>query len=148
MYPEDRVLVGVINRKRDLAAALNDRWYRIPLARFKGVVDYEYIAFFLNRSLVQGKSGIYYYARLQGVELLRRRDLLPQEADHQRAAELYYRIALGQIQGKTPPILNPGRRAVTFLFTTGDRFCEAKTISDLYLTDARFVQRFPDKQGN
>lgn len=147
MYPEDRVLVGVINRKRDLAAALQDHWYRIPLARFKGVLDYEYIAFFLSGSFGRGSSGIYYYARVQGVELVRRRDLLPRETNHQRSTELYYRLALGPIGDKNPPILNPGRRTVTFLFTTWDRFCAAKTIADLYLTDARFVQRFPDKQG-
>ncbi len=147
MFPEDRVLVGVINRKRDLAAVLNEHWYRIPLARFMGVLDYEYIAFFLSGSIVRGGSGIYYYARLQGVELVRRSDLLPREANHRRSAELYYRLALGPIGLKNPPISNPGRRTVTFLFTTWDRFYAAKTISDLYLTGARFVQRIPDKQG-
>lgn len=147
MYPEDRVLVGVINRKRDLSAMLKDHWYRIPLTRFKGVLDYEYIAFFLSGSMGRGNSGIYYYARLQGIELVRRCDLLPKEIAHQRSTELYYRIALGSIDDKNPPILNPARRTVTFLFTTWDRFSVAKTISDLYLMDARFVQRFPDKQG-
>ncbi len=146
MFPEDRVLVGVINRKRDLRAALQERWYRIPLARFHGVLDYEYLAFYVSGVVRPEGGGIYYYARIQGVELLRRRDLLPKEAAHKRAIELYYRAALGPIGIKSPPILNPGRRAVTFLFTTWDRFCAARTIPDLYLTDARFVQRFPDQQ--
>ena len=30
MLPEDSVLVGVINRKRDLVYALDQHWYRIP----------------------------------------------------------------------------------------------------------------------
>ncbi|MBE2182840.1 MAG: hypothetical protein IAE89_05395 [Anaerolineae bacterium] len=146
MFPEDRVLIGVINRKRDLTAALQEHWYRIPLARFRGVLDYEYLAFYLSGAVRQDGGGIYYYAHIQGIELLRRRDMLPQELAHKRAAELYYRVALGQIGVKSPPILNPGRRAVTFLFTTWDRFCAARAIPDLYLTDARFVQRLPDQQ--
>ena len=34
MYPEDRVLVGVIRRQRDLRLARDEGWYRIPLAHW------------------------------------------------------------------------------------------------------------------
>ena len=62
MFPEDRVLVGVINRKRDLAIAQAEGWYRIPQRRMPRGVNAEYIAFFLSRAFKAQNGGVYYYA--------------------------------------------------------------------------------------
>ena len=138
--PEDRVLVAAIRRRKDLRLACDERWYRIPLARMPRGVPAEYLAFF-TAARVAGKerSGIYWYARLAGVELLRRCDLLPEES--QRADELYYRLQLGDWQTCARPILNPEGRAFAFIHSTWDRFSQARSISDLTTRAPGFVTR-------
>jgi hypothetical protein len=141
MYPEDRVLVGVINRRKDFAAARDHGWYRIPVASAPKHIDSEYLAFFFSRSFKEKNGGIHYYAKRTGHELVRRRDLLPDEADHANAEQWYYRIALGPLQAKIPPILNPTNRPIAFIFTTWDRFVAAEAIADLYSTADFYAER-------
>ncbi len=141
MYPEDRVLVGVINRKRDLDHARHDHWYRIPQARMGRVIHAEYMAFFLSKDFGPQNGAIHYYARRTGHELVRRRDLLPDEATHRRADDLYYKVQLGELRPKVPPIANPTHRSIAFIYTTWDRFVSAEQICDLYSTADHFVDR-------
>lgn len=58
MYPEDRVLVGVISRKADLRLLLEKRQYRIPVSRMPEGVNAEALAFFISRP-VRPYSAIY-----------------------------------------------------------------------------------------
>ncbi len=134
MYPEDQVLVGVINRRRDLLCARDQRWYRVPVARMpRGGLYAAYVAFFLSGGAFGRRSGgVYYYARHTGLELAYRRDLLPEEADHPRAGEVYYKLQLGDLREKAPPVLNSARRPVTFILTTWERFTAARHIGELY----------------
>lgn len=141
MLPEDSVLVGVINRKRDFTYARDQHWYRIPQARMPRGVTADYIAFFQSRAFGARNGAIHYYAEKKGLELLYRRDLLPDEPDHPRADEAYYRIALGDLIPKEPPVVNVTKRTLTFIYTTWDRFVHARTIPDLYSDDDIFVDR-------
>lgn len=140
-FPEDRVLVGVINRRRDFEVARAEHWYRIPVAKAPRNIETEYLAFYFSRSFKEQNGGIFYYAPRTGHELVRRRDILPTEADHPRAMALYFKIQLGEMQAKEPPILNPTRRPIAFIYTTWDRFISAETIADLYTKDDWFVER-------
>lgn len=140
-YAEDRVLVGVINRKRDLDIVHKERWYRIPQARMTRGIQAEYLAFFLSRAFGDQNGTIAYYARVTGLELSYRRFLLPKEPNHPRADEVYYRISLGDILEKSPPITNPTKRGIAFIYTTWDRFIHASAISDLYSKADYFVDR-------
>ncbi len=141
MLPEDSVLVGVINRKRDLVYARDQHWYRIPQERMARGVTADYIAFFLSRAFGERNGSIPYYAEKTGLELRYRRDLLPDEPDHRRADAVYYRVALGDFQVKNPPIRNDTKRTISFVYTTWDRFIHAQTIADLYSDDDVFVDR-------
>jgi hypothetical protein len=141
MLPEDSVLVGVINRKRDFVYARDQHWYRIPQERMSRGVTADYIAFFLSRSFGDRNGAIHYYAEKKGLELRYRRDLLPNEPDHPRADAAYYRVALGDLLPKDPPIVNSTKRTLTFIYTTWDRFVNARTIADLYSEDDTFVDR-------
>ena len=141
MFPEDRVLVGVIQTKRDLAFARDDHWYRIPQAQMPRGVTTEYLAFFLSGKVFGEKSkAIQCYAPMRGLELVYRKDLIP-DPKHPRANNVYYRVALGDLEAKTPPITNPTRRPISFIYTTWDRFYQAHTVADLYSTDDFFVDR-------
>jgi hypothetical protein len=68
---------------------------------------------------------IHYYARIQGHELVTRRDLIPAEPDHPRAGNWYYALQLGPLEHKLPPIVAHRWRRVTFIVTSGDRFMNA-----------------------
>lgn len=130
--PDDRVLVGVVNRKRDLDHLTSGRWYRIPVEQMPDGIQAEVMGFYLSRSLGDLGGAVRYYAPVQGVELAYRRWLLPNEADHPRADGIYYRVALGEICERIPPITNPSRYRVHFIRTTWGRFQQAATLHELY----------------
>jgi hypothetical protein len=52
--------------------------------------------------------------------------------DHPRAGQWYYKLQLGPLEHKLPPIVSLRWRRVTFILTTGDRFMEAVEINDLF----------------
>ena len=140
MYADDRVLVGVINRKRDLTIAKNRRWYRIPQSKLRRGLNAEYVAFFLSRQVFGERGGcIAYFARVTGLELARRRDLLPGESA--RADDLYYKVQFRNLVEKYPPIENYPARSISFIRTTWDRFISAETINDLYSAADFYVDR-------
>jgi hypothetical protein len=141
MYPEHRVLVGVIKTKRDLDILLNEHWYRIPYASAPRGADAEYIAVYTSSGVKEKNGGIHYYGWQTGHELLRRRDLIPNEPKHSRANEWYYKFTFKEIKQKIPPILNTDARKFAFIFTTWDRFIQARTLTDLYSKADWFVER-------
>ncbi len=141
MFPEDRVLVGVLNRVADLEILRDQQWYRIPQQQLPHGVYAEYLAFFLSRAFKELNGGIHYFAERKGLELIYRRDLLPAETQHPRANEVYYKVQLGELQPKVPPVLNSTRRTISFIHTTWDRFVRAQEISDLYSRADYFVDR-------
>jgi hypothetical protein len=88
------------------------------------------------------KWAIHYYARIQGHELVTRRDLIPSEPDHPRAGQWYYAHQLGPLEHKLPPIVANRWRRVTFIVTTGDRFMGAHEINDLFEQESPVGQLF------
>lgn len=143
MQAESVVLVGVVNRKRDFIALRDEHWYRIPQGKAPRGIDADIFAFFLSGKVFKEKSGgIHYYGHRRGVELATRRDLLPNEANHKRASEVYHKIQLSPLLVKIPPILNqPSPYRFAFIYTTWDRFQSAQHIRDLYSTADYFVDR-------
>jgi hypothetical protein len=141
MYPEDRVLVAVMGRRKDFEIARDQGWYRVPEERAPRGVFFEYVAFYFTAAFAEQKWAVHYYARCLGHELVTRRDLLPDEPDHRRAAEPYYKIQLGPLQMREPPVASRRWRRVTFIHTTWDRFQAAEEINDLFVEGDEFVDR-------
>lgn len=141
MYPEDRVLVAVMSRPQDLEVARAEGWYRIPAGHAPRGVFFEYVAFYFTAAFGPEKWAVHYYARCLGHELAVRRDLLPAEADHPRANEPYYKLQIGPLQRREPPIASRRWRRVTFIHTTWDRFQSADEINDLFAEGGEFVDR-------
>ncbi|MCU0496106.1 MAG: hypothetical protein MUF87_02000 [Anaerolineae bacterium] len=140
-FPEDRVLIGVINRKRDLEYAQQGHWYRIPKAKLSRGLQAEYLGFFLSNAFGDQNGSIHYFGRITGLELVYRRWLLPEEPNHKNADDEYYKISLAPLQTKSPPIHNETKRAISFIYTTWDRFIHAEKIADLYSRADYFVDR-------
>jgi hypothetical protein len=141
MNPEDRILVAIMNLPRDLALARDQGWYRLPQRRAPKGIHVEYLAFYFGRAFGEQKWAIHYYARKLGHELVSRRDLLPDEPDHRRADDLYYKVQLGPLIQLERPIVSLRWRRISFIHTTWDRFVDASEINDLYIEGEPYVDR-------
>ncbi|HCG76638.1 TPA: hypothetical protein DEW49_01850, partial [bacterium] len=128
---KERVLIGVVRRKKDLRIILKEHYYRIPLRRCP-VQRFGYLAFYeVSRLGEEGKS-INYYARLKTKSEVRRIELLPDEPEHPRAEEIYHVYHLGRIQRTPKRIENRSRRRVSFGFTTREKLLHSEEISQLF----------------
>ncbi len=141
MYPEDRVLIALMPSPRDFAIARDQGWYRIPQRQAPKGIHAEYIAFYFNRSFGEQKWAIHYYGQKLGHELAHRRDLLPDDTNHPRADELYFKIQLGPLQKLDRPIVSLRWRRISFIHSTWDRFVDATEINDLFVEGEPYVDR-------
>jgi catechol 2,3-dioxygenase-like lactoylglutathione lyase family enzyme len=141
MYPEDRVLVAVVPRPDDFQAIRDQGWYRVPEKKAPRGVFFEYLAFYFTSAFGPQQWAIHYYARRLGHELVTRRELRPDQPDHPRADETYYKLQIGPLQERRPPIVSRRWRRVTFIHTTWDRFEAAQEINDLFAEGDEFVDR-------
>ena len=90
-----------------------------------------------TKSFGEDRWAVHSYAPVEGHELVTRRDLFPAEPDHPRAGQWYYKLQLGPLEHKLPPIVAHCWRRVTFIVTSGDRFMQAVEINDLFEQRAR-----------
>ncbi len=141
MYPEDRVLVAYVPNRVDFSLIQKEGWYRIPQRHMPKGLYAEYFAFYFGRRFGEEKWAIHYYAPQQGFELLTRRDLLPDQPDHPRADDYYYKVQLGPLQKLSRPIISLRWRRITFIHTTWDRFQDAQEINDLFVEGGQYVDR-------
>ena len=135
------MLVAYVPRPSDFDLVRREGWYRIPQRSAPKGLHAEVIAFYFGAAFGEEKYAIHYYARNAGHELARRRDLLPDEADHPRADEVYYKVQLGPLQRLAQPIVSLRWRRLTFVHTTWDRFQDATEINDLFIEGGPYVDR-------
>lgn len=128
-------LVVIVNNRRDWARVQDEGWYRIPVGRSPQPVAAWYLAFYFTRWAKAEAWQIMYYAPVQSYSLVRRRELLPGEAQHARADDLYFRIALGSIQALPQPVPSRRLRRITFIPTTLAQLAVATDVTELWRTD-------------
>lgn len=141
MYPEDRVLIAYLPEPNDFALLKAEGWYRIPQKHAPKGLHAEYLAFYFGRKFGDQKWAVHYYARQRGHELVKRVDLFPDQPEHPRASDYYFKIALGTIHKMATPIVSLNWRRITFIHTTWDRFQDAREINDLLITGGEYVDR-------
>ena len=127
---EKLVLVGVVNRKKDLEIALKKRWYRIPLKHLPKRKA-KYLALYQTRVFDKEGKAINYYASIKGSSLHQRRELLPDEQNHPRSEDYYYKLNLGSLKATPYRIENRYGRRIGFAFITLERLLGSKEISEL-----------------
>ncbi|MFP3896506.1 MAG: hypothetical protein ACLFV5_06695 [Anaerolineales bacterium] len=134
-FEQERVLVGIVPRISDWKRICREHWYRIPVARAPRRIAAEYLAFYHPKAFKELRWTITYYAPIKGYHMMQRRELLPDEADHPRADDLYYKIEIGPLQKLPAPIPSRSLRRVTFILTTLPRLYRAQEINDLWLKE-------------
>ena len=133
-------LVAVVTSDRDLRRFLDDRIYRIPdriigraLAR-DALESLGTLALYQSSRITEGlPSAIEWWASVERIESLRRREILPDEPNHPSASELYHLLHLGRPIQLASPLRSRDRRRIVFLRTTRDRLLGADDIADLPL---------------
>ena len=105
---DSRVLVAVINNRRDFDIAREQGWYRIPVKRAPRRIGADYLALYQTAAFGDEKWAVRYYAPIRRYRLLTRAELLPDEPAHPRAADRYYKIEIGPLRSLPHPI--PSRR--------------------------------------
>ncbi len=127
------VLVAVVTNAQDLRRAKEEHWYRIPLKRAPRQIAAEYLALYQTARFGAEGRHIRYYAPILRYHILPRHELIPQEPDHPRAQELYFKLELGEMQALERPIPNTRHPRLTFLITTLERLFHAQDVADLWL---------------
>lgn len=127
-----RVLVVVLNSLRDLEVAREEGWYRIPLKRAPTRVGADYLAFYQTGVFGEERWAVNYYAPVRRYRIVCRGILLPEEPDHPRADDLYYRIEIGPLRRLPRAIRSRRLRRITFIPTTLERLLGAEEINDLW----------------
>ena len=134
--PSDaRILVAVVTRPRDLAAARDEGWYRIPLARAPGALHAEYLAFYQTAVFGSERWAVRYLAEVLAVGIATRAALLPAEAGHPRAHERYYRFAIGPLLALLAPLPSRRLRRIAFIPTTAGQLLRARDLNELWHPD-------------
>jgi hypothetical protein len=126
------VLVAIMNNRRDFAIARDQHWYRIPARKVpKRGVDASILAFFQTKAFGEEKWSINYYAHAARWEVVTRLQLLPEEINHPRADELYYKVHLGELRRLPHSIVSSKWRRISFIVTHWGRLKKAQEIKEL-----------------
>jgi len=134
-HAADRVLVGIMPSPDDFCIARDEGWYRIPLSHAPAsTTDAAVLAFYFTAAFEDDKWSIPWYTEVRGHELARRRELLPAQPDHPHADDPYYKVQIGPLIHRDPPIPSLRWRRITFIRTTWDRFAAAEEVNDLYIS--------------
>lgn len=134
------VLVVVLNNSTDLERAAQHGWYRIPQRKAPRRIGADYLAFYQTgafRNQPEAQT-ISYIAATRRYRLVLRSELLPDEADHPRANEYYYRIDIGPLQRLERPVPATTFHRLTFIHTTMAQLLAASDVKELFQTDDPF----------
>lgn len=129
-------LVGIVPRKNLWDIIQKERWYHIPIdSAPKNVEFVEYIGFYFPK--VFGKEMCYkviYYAKVKKIEIVKRIELFPEEKNHPRVNNDYFKFYLSEIKELPKPIPSLRWRRIVHIPTTLEKLLKSEEINDLYDT--------------
>lgn len=130
------VLVAVVNNQRDFERARDEHWYRIPVKRAPRQIAAEYLALYQTAKFGGQGRRINFYAPILRYHVATRSELIPDQPDHPRAEDQYFKLELGEFIALPEPIGNARQPRITFITTTLERLLSARDVSDLWLRAA------------
>ena len=127
------VLVAIMNNWRDFKIAKEQHWYRIPVKTAPKIVpEADYLAFYQTKVFGDEKWSVRYYSKIKEYQIVKRVELLPDEANHKRVHDDYYKITIEPLLKLPNPIRSRKGRRITFIPTTLEKLLFAEEINDLY----------------
>ncbi len=131
----EKVLVAIVPRKKDWKILREEHWYRIPVESAPDIVnEIEYLAFYQPKIFGKEKWAVNYYTKIKALEIIKRIELLPDEPNHIRANNDYYKFTIDELKKLPHPILSRKWRRIVFIPTTLNKLMKAEEINDLYHT--------------
>lgn len=134
--PRSAVLVAIMNKPLDFALAHDRHWYRIPVEsadkRLKTRFPPTRLAFYQTRVFGEDAFAVNYSARVEGVRIVPRWELFPEEPPNEKTERRYYQLLLAPLERLSRPIVSRRWRRIIFIPTTFEKFETAAEINDLY----------------
>ncbi len=130
------VLVAVVNNPLDFQRARDEHWYRIPVKRAPRQIAAEYLALYQTAKFGAHGRRINFYAPILRYHVATRAELIPDQPDHPRAGDQYFKLELGDLIPLPDPIGNARQPRITFITTTLERLLNARDVSELWLRAA------------
>jgi len=129
----ERVLASLVPTMADWQIAREQNWYRIPVPSAPKPMEFGWLAFYQGKKLFGDEAfSIRYRARISACEIFKRGELLPDEVNHPRAGEEYYKLSFDRMEELPRPILSRRQRFIVFIATTLDKLENAEELNDLF----------------
>lgn len=126
------VLVAILNDPSAWRIARDQGWYRIPVESKPRAWPPQWIAFYQTKVFQEEAYAVRYFAKVKGIEVATRRELLPDEPSGPKSERQYYKVMLEKIEELPEPVLSLRRRMIVFIPTTKYQLDTANEINDLY----------------
>ena len=91
---------------------------------------------------------ITYFAATHRYRLMTRSEMIPDESDHPRAQDYYFRIDIGPLQRLQHPVPSASMRRITFIHTTLHRLYTAQDVRDLFYHEDPFEKLWRALRSN
>ncbi len=137
MRSNDLLLIALLPAPADLDRA-HAGWYRLPESAAPSALwEAKALAFYQPRSFGMEGLRVAWWGKIERIQRMTRRDLLPDEPNHRRADEVYLRVALAPLERREPPLHTTKARRLLFASVRWAQFCDAVTLDDLFRPDPR-----------
>jgi len=135
--PADRsqrgeVLVAIMKEKADFGILREQRWYRIPVAKAPKRWPPKWLAFYQTKVFGDEAFAVNYYGLVRNIQIVRRRELFPNEWQNPKSDHQYYQIHVHSLERLPAPIHSRRWRRIVFIPTTWKKFGQAVEINDLF----------------
>ncbi len=118
---------------KDFAIARDKHWYRIPCRYAPDMLPVaRWLAFYHTKAFADAKWAVHFVTPIERIDRVLRRDLLPDEDDHPRASDPYFRLTIGPLERLERSVLSARQRRIVFIPTTLVKLQVALEINDLY----------------
>jgi len=134
-YLQNDSLVALMNNREDFEIARTHRWYRIPVKPAPPIVkkkELQYIAFYHTKAFEVEKFSIRWYSEVTAINIVKRKELLPNDLDSNKADKEYYRIEFNELKSLPNTIVSRMRRRILFIPTTSEKLFNSTEINYLF----------------
>jgi hypothetical protein len=140
MDQHDPILIALLPKPADLHRA-REGWYRVPLRHAPAaLMRAKALALYQPSSFLEARWQVGHWAPVRGLQEMRRRQLIPEEAEHRRADEMYLCVRLGPLVPVEPPKKSEKGRRLLFVPTTWGEFAAAATLDELLESPVHPIQ--------